>query len=72
MFHFYLYSFMGTKKMFPVIFTENILSDLFFFYKKILDLLLIWLIKYKNMSLHILVSTLDHSLIEVKEIMLVC
>lgn len=63
---------MGTKKMFPVIFTENILSDLFFFYKKILDLLLIWLIKYKNMSLHILVSTLDHSLIEVKEIMLVC
>ena len=58
--------------MFPVIFTENILSDLFFFYKKILDLLLIWLIKYKNMSLHILVSTLDHSLIEVKEIMLVC
>lgn len=39
---------MGTKKMFPVIFTENILSDLFFFYKKILDLLLIWLIKYKN------------------------
>lgn len=63
---------MGTKKMFPVIFTENILSDLFFFYKKILGLLLIWLIKYKNMSLHILVSTLDHSLIEVKEIMLVC
>jgi hypothetical protein len=63
---------MGTKKMFPVIFTENILSDLFFFYKKILDLLLIWLIKYKNMSLHILVSTLDHSLIEIKEIMLVC
>ena len=63
---------MGTKKMFPVIFTENILSDLFFFYKKILDLLLIWLIKYKNMSLHILVSTLDHSLIEVKEIMLAC
>ena len=58
--------------MFPVIFTENILSDLFFFYKKILDLLLIWLVKYKNMSLHILVSTLDHSLIEVKEIMLVC
>lgn len=39
---------MGTKKMFPVIFTENILSDLFFFYKKILGLLLIWLIKYKN------------------------
>ena len=63
---------MGTKKMFPVIFTENILSDLFFFYKKILGLLLIWLIKYKNMSLHILVSTLDHSFIEVKEIMLVC
>lgn len=63
---------MGTKKMFPVIFTENILSDLFFFYKKILGLLLIWLIKYKNMSLHILVSALDHSLIEVKEIMLVC
>ena len=63
---------MGTKKMFPVIFTENILSDLFFFYKKILGLLLIWLIKYKNMPLHILVSTLDHSLIEVKEIMLVC
>ena len=63
---------MGTKKMFPVIFTENILSDLFFFYKKILGLLLIWLIKYKNMSLHILLSTLDHSLIEVKEIMLVC
>lgn len=63
---------MGTKKMFPVIFTENILSDLFFFYKKILDLLLIWLIKYKNMSLYILVSTLDHSLIEIKEIMLVC
>lgn len=63
---------MGTKKMFPVIFTENILSDLFFFYKKILGLLLIWLIKYKNMSLHILVSTLNHSLIEVKEIMLVC
>lgn len=63
---------MGTKKMFPVIFTENILSDLFFFYKKILGLLLIWLIKYNNMSLHILVSTLDHSLIEVKEIMLVC
>lgn len=58
--------------MFPVIFTENILSDLFFFYKKILGLLLIWLIKYKNMSLHILVSTLDHSLIEVEEIMLVC
>lgn len=58
--------------MFPVIFTENILSDLFFFYKKILDLLLIWLVKYKNMSLHILISTLDHSLIEVKEIMLVC
>ena len=63
---------MGTKKMFPVIFTENILSDLFFFYKKILGLLLIWLIKYKNMSLHIRVSTLYHSLIEVKEIMLVC
>lgn len=63
---------MGTKKMFPVIFTENILSDLFFFYKKILGLLLIWLIKYKNMSLHILVSTLNHSIIEVKEIMLVC
>lgn len=63
---------MGTKKMFPVIFTENILSDLFFFYKKILGLLLIWLIKYNNMSLHILVSALDHSLIEVKEIMLVC
>ena len=63
---------MGTKKMFPVIFTENILSDLFFFYKKILGLLLIWLIKYKNMFLHILVSTLDHSIIEVKEIMLVC
>lgn len=58
--------------MFPVIFTENILADLMFFYKKILDLCLIWLVKYKNMSLHILVSTLDHSLIEVKEIMLVC
>ena len=63
---------MGTKKMFPVIFTENILSDLFFFYKKILGLLLIWLIKYKNMSLHILVSTLVHCFIEVKEILLVC
>lgn len=63
---------MGTKKMFPVIFTENILSDLFFFYKKILGLLLIRFIKYKNMSLHILVSTLYHSLIEVKEIMLIC
>ena len=58
--------------MFPVIFTENILADLMFFYKKILGLLLIWLIKYNNMSLHILVSALDHSLIEVKEIMLVC
>ena len=58
--------------MFPVIFTENILADLMFFYKKILDLCLIWLVKYKNMSLHILISPLNHSLIEIKEIMFVC